>query len=168
MGKAKPEKTNAMRILDRAKVPYACHYYDHEDGAIDGVSVAEKLQQPVGQVFKTLVTQGTSHSYFVFVVPVAQELDLKAAARAVGQKSVQMIHVKDINAVTGYIRGGCSPVGMKKPYPVVIDESALLHSSVMVSGGKIGCQVELSPDDLIKLTNAKVAPIVFERKSDGK
>lgn len=161
MSKTKMEKTNAMRILDKAKVRYLCHYYEHGDGAIDGISVAEKLCQPVSQVFKTLVTKGNGPNYFVFVIPVAEELDLKAAARAAGQKSVQLIPVKEINAVTGYIRGGCSPIGMKKPYPVVIDESVLMQSTVMISGGKIGCQVEIAPTDLIHLTNAKTATLTM-------
>ena len=107
--KAKENKTNAMRVLDRAKIPYETYSYEHEDGKIDGVSVAQKLGQPVEQVFKTLVTRGTDRNFYVFVIPVAKELNLKAAARAVGQKSVEMIHVDEIKNATGYIRGGCSP-----------------------------------------------------------
>ena len=153
------EKTNVMRILDKAKVPYTPHYYSHDDGLIDAVSVAAKLGQPVERVYKTLVTRGTSKSFFVFVLPAAMELNLKAAAKAVGEKSIEMIHVSEINAVTGYIRGGCSPIGMKKAYRTTFDERILSFPPVMVSGGKIGTQVELSPDDLLKLTRGFTAAI---------
>ena len=139
------EKTNVMRILDKAKVPYTPHYYSHDDGLIDAVSVAAKLGQPVERVYKTLVTRGASKSFFVFVLPAAMELNLKAAAKAVGEKSIEMIHVSEINAVTGYIRGGCSPIGMKKAYRTTFDERILSFPTVMVSGGKIGTQVELPP-----------------------
>lgn len=153
------EKTNVMRILDKAKVPYMPHYYSHDDGLIDAVSVAAKLGQPVERVYKTLVTRGASKSFFVFVLPAAMELNLKAAAKAVGEKSIEMIHVSEINAVTGYIRGGCSPIGMKKAYRTTFDERILSFPTVMVSGGKIGTQVELSPDDLLKLTRGFTAAI---------
>ena len=153
------EKTNVMRILDKAKVPYTPHYYSHDDGLIDAVSVAAKLGQPVERVYKTLVTRGASKSFFVFVLPAAMELNLKAAAKAVGGKSIEMIHVSEINAVTGYIRGGCSPIGMKKAYRTTFDERILSFPTVMVSGGKIGTQVELSPDDLLKLTRGFTAAI---------
>lgn len=153
------EKTNVMRILDKAKVPYTPHYYSHDDGLIDAVSVAAKLGQPVERVYKTLVTRGASKNFFVFVLPAAMELNLKAAAKAVGEKSIEMIHVSEINAVTGYIRGGCSPIGMKKAYRTTFDERILSFPTVMVSGGKIGTQVELSPDDLLKLTRGFTAAI---------
>ena len=153
------EKTNVMRILDKAKVPYTPHYYSHDDGLIDAVSVAAKLGQPVERVYKTLVTRGASKSFFVFVLPAAMELNLKAAAKAVGEKSIEMIHVSEINAVTGYIRGGCSPIGMKKAYRTTFDERILSFPTVMVSGGKIGTQVELSPDDLLKRTRGFTAAI---------
>ena len=153
------EKTNVMRILDKAKVPYTPHYYSHDDGLIDAVSVAAKLGQPVERVYKTLVTRGASKSFFVFVLPAAMELNLKAAAKAVGEKSIEMIHVSEINAVTGYIRGGCSPIGVKKAYRTTFDERILSFPTVMVSGGKIGTQVELSPDDLLKLTRGFTAAI---------
>ena len=159
---AKNLKTNAMRILDTAGVSYKTYEYEVKDGHIDGVSVAEKLGQPVERVFKTLVTQGAGHDYFVFVIPVAEELDLKAAARAVGEKSVAMIHVADINKVTGYIRGGCSPIGMKKAYVTVIDASCEGLPTVIVSAGKIGHQIELPPSDLVALAHASVAPITME------
>ncbi len=154
-------KTNAMRMLDRAKVPYTALEYPHQEGqAVDGVSVAQMLGQNPDQVFKTLVTQGASHNYYVFVVPVAASLDLKKAARAVGEKSVAMIHVADINKVTGYIRGGCSPVGMKKQFVTVFHESVLEQSQVMVSGGRIGLQIQLAPADLIAAVKGKTADII--------
>ena len=154
-------KTNAMRMLDRAKIPYRVHMYDHADGKIDGVSVAKKLGQDVDAVYKTLVTKGAGGGYFVFVIPVARELDLKKAARVVGEKSVAMIPVADLNKATGYIRGGCSPVGMKKLYPTVFDASVLNLSAVIVSGGRIGCQIEASPSDLLPLVKAVMAQITF-------
>ncbi len=153
------DKTNVMRLLDRAKISYTPHYYDHRDGAIDGVAVAQKLGQPLTQVFKTLVTRGSGRSCYVFVIPVAEELDLKAAAKACGEKSVEMIHVKEINALTGYIRGGCSPIGMKKLFPTFLDESAKNQETIMVSAGKIGTQVELSPADLAAFIGANFAPL---------
>ena len=122
MAKEKENKTNVMRILDKEKVPYKFYFYEHEDGAIDGVAVARKLNQNVDQVFKTLVTRGAAGAFYVFVIPVAKELNLKAAAKSVGEKSVEMIHVNEINKVTGYIRGGCSPIGMKKLYRTVVDK----------------------------------------------
>lgn len=152
-------KTNVMRILDKAKIKYTHHEYPHGKDAVDGVSVAKLLNQNPDCVFKTLVTHG-SGGYFVFVVPVALELDLKKAAKSVGEKSVEMIHVKDINKVTGYIRGGCSPVGMKKQYKTVIHSSALNIETIIVSAGKIGYQIELAPQDLIELIGAETADIV--------
>ena len=150
----KEAKTNAMRILERAKVAYTAHEYPHEEGvAVDGEAPA--------CVYKTLVTQGASRNYFVFVIPVAAELDLKAAARSVGEKSVAMIHVADINKVTGYVRGGCSPVGMKKQYTTVFDESVLSQPKVYVSGGRIGTQVCCAAADLIKAARATTAKIIF-------
>ncbi len=151
-------KTNAMRILEKAKIPFRAHTYD-PGGEIDGVSVAHKLGQDEAQVFKTLVTQGSSRNYFVFVIPVAKELSLKAAARAVGEKSVDMIPVKSINQVTGYIRGGCSPIGMKKQYTTVLDASALDQDTIIFSGGKIGFQIEMAPRDLLQLIAATTADI---------
>ena len=154
-------KTNAMRMLDRAKISYTALEYPHQEGqAVDGVTVAQMLGQNPDQVFKTLVTQGASHNYYVFVVPVAASLDLKKAARAVGEKSVAMIHVADINKVTGYIRGGCSPVGMKKQFVTVFHESMLEQSQVMVSGGRIGLQIQLAPADLIAAVKGKTADII--------
>ena len=154
-------KTNAMRMLDRAKISYTALEYPHQEGqAVDGVTVAQMLGQNPDQVFKTLVTQGAGHNYYVFVVPVAASLDLKKAARAVGEKSVAMLHVADINKVTGYIRGGCSPVGMKKQFVTVFHESMLEQSQVMVSGGRIGLQIQLAPADLIAAVKGKTADII--------
>lgn len=156
-------KTNAMRILDKAQIKYNAYSYDYSDGSIDGVSVANKLGLPVERVYKTLVTQGASREYYVFVIPVAEELDLKAAARAVCEKSVEMIKVADINKVTGYIRGGCSPIGMKKSYKTVLDSSCENLDSIIVSAGKIGHQIELAPSDLIGLINGTTAPVAVQR-----
>ena len=136
MAKEKEIKTNAMRILDRMKIPYT-HYTYECDEFIDGMQIVEKLNLKPEQVYKTLVTQGHSKAYFVFVIPVAEELDLKKAAKAVGEKSLEMIHVKDINQITGYIRGGCTAVGMKKQYKTVIDASAQTLQTMIVSGGRI-------------------------------
>lgn len=158
----KDKKTNAMRILERAKVPYQTHHYQPEDGHIDGVSVAEQLGEPLEKVYKTLVTQGASREYYVFVIPVAAELDRKAAAKAVGEKAVELIRVDELNRVTGYIRGGCSPVGMKKAYCTVLDVSCEGLDSILVSGGKIGVQVELSPQSLLSVTHARTAPITVK------
>ena len=158
----KEAKTNAMRFLEKQKVDYTAHEYPHEEGvAVDGVTVAASMGQDPACVFKTLVTQGVSRNYFVFVIPVAQELDLKAAARAVGEKSVAMLHVADINRVTGYVRGGCSPVGMKKQYVTVFDQSALAQPRIYVSGGRIGVQVCCAPADLIRDAHGSTAPLTL-------
>ena len=157
---AKEAKTNAMRMLEKAKVAYTAHEYPHEEGvAVDGATVARSMGEDPACVFKTLVTQGASGNYFVFVIPVEAELDLKAAARSVGEKSVAMIHVADINRVTGYVRGGCSPVGMKKQYPTVFDESVLAQEKVYVSAGRIGLQVCCAPADLVAAARGRTAPI---------
>ena len=159
---AKEQKTNVMRILDKAHIPYLEHIYDSKDGAIDGMSVASKLHQNVNQVFKTLVTQGHSKQYYVFVIPVAKELNLKAAAKAVGEKSVEMIPVSEIQKVTGYIRGGCSPIGMRKQYQTIIDESCTKWGTIIISGGKIGTQIELSPEQLLEFIHGKTDIITME------
>ena len=155
------DKTNAMRILEKQNIEYAVFSYPCKE-AIDGVTVAEKLGAAVDEVFKTLVTQGKSGNYFVFVVPAAKELDLKKAAACVGEKSVEMIAVKDINKVTGYVRGGCSPVGMKKQYVTVFDSSAKEKEKIFVSAGKIGCQFQASPEDLRKAVGGKFESITSE------
>ena len=160
MAKQKEEKTNVMRILEQKNIPYTAHTYDHEEGvAVDGVTVAAQLGQDPECVFKTLVARGASKGIYVFCIPVAENLDLKKAARAVGEKSIEMIHVKEINALTGYIRGGCSPVGMKKQYPTVFHETAEIVDTIMVSAGKIGYQVELAPDALIELVEGTLADV---------
>lgn len=155
-------KTNAMRILERAKIKYEMHTYPHGDEAVDGVNVARLTGQPPEKVYKTLVTRGSSNpskSYYVFVIPVERELDLKKAARTVGEKSVEMIHVKEINSITGYIRGGCSPVGMKKQFVTTFHQDVLSLDTVIFSGGKIGLQIEAAPMDILKLIGGKTADI---------
>ncbi len=157
---SKAEKTNVMRILEAASIPYTPHYYAHKGNeAVDGIAIANLLDQPYHQVFKTLVTKCASGEYAVFVIPVHTELDLKAAARAVHEKSAEMIAVKELLKITGYIRGGCSPIGMKKQFRTVIDQSALSHSTIMVSAGKIGFQIEINPKDLISIVNASTDTI---------
>ncbi len=158
MSKEKDIKTNAMRILDRAKIPYTVVTYECDE-FISASDIAEKLGQDKDCTYKTIVTKGKSGNYAVFAVQAEREIDLKKAAAAVGEKSVEMIPVKDINAVTGYIRGGCSPIGMKKAYKTVIDSSALQFSTVIISGGRIGSQIHLSPKDLIKASNALACEI---------
>lgn len=154
------DKTNAMRILDKGKIYYTVHRYSCEDGVIDAVHTAEKLGLPPDMLYKTLVTRGASgKDFFVFVIPSAAELDLKAAARAVGQKSVSMVHVAELLGITGYIRGGCSPVGMKKQYKTVFDASCLTLDKMIVSGGKIGYMICLAPQDLLQVTRGIAAPI---------
>lgn len=153
-------KTNVMRILDKQKIEYTPYFYDNKDGRIDGIAVAEKIDKSCETVFKTLVTR-SERDFFVFVVPVDKELNLKKCAKAVGKKSVEMIRVDEINKATGYIRGGCSPIGMKKQYVTVVDESALLCDTITFSAGKIGAQVEIKPEDL-----EKVCPVTFQEITD--
>lgn len=153
-------KTNVMRILDKQKIEYTPYFYDNKDGRIDGQAIAEKIGKPCEIVFKTLVTR-FERDFFVFVVPVDKELNLKKCAKAVGKKSVEMIRVDEINKATGYIRGGCSPIGMKKQYVTVVDESALLCDTIIFSAGKIGAQVEIKPEDL-----EKVCPVTFQEIAD--
>ncbi len=162
MAKDKKVKTNVMRILDAEHIAYTEHTYDAEDGRIDGVSVAEKCGEDPDQVFKTLVTEGNDKNFYVFVVPVKQKLDLKACAAAAGVKSVEMIPQKDLLKTTGYIHGGCSPIGMKKQFRTFYDETIILFDTVLVSGGKIGTQVELAPDDLIRITSGTTEAIARE------
>ncbi|RFU62392.1 Cys-tRNA(Pro) deacylase [Peribacillus glennii] len=153
-------KTNAMRILDARKIEYSMMSYDNKDGKIDGASVAAKIGRAPETVFKTLVAHGTqAASVYVFVIPVEAELDLKKAAKAAGEKKVEMLPVKDLQKWTGYIRGGCSPIGMKKLYPTFIDHSARTADTIIVSGGKIGIQIELKLDALIVATEAVVLEI---------
>lgn len=156
----KEQKTNVMRLLEQRKIKYTAHEYPHGDEAVDGLTVARICGQNPDQVFKTLVARGTSKTVYVFVVPVTAELDLKKAAKASGEKSTAMIHVSEINALTGYVRGGCSPVGMKKQYRTFYNISAAEKPTIMVSAGKIGYQVELSPDELVRLTRGSYAELV--------
>ncbi len=151
-------KTNAVRIVETHGCDYILHSYPCRE-AVDGVTVAGMLGVESERVYKTLVTQGKSGAYFVFVVPVEAELDLKKAARSVDEKAVAMIPVKDINKVTGYVRGGCSPFGMKKLYTTRIDESAILQEKIFVSAGRIGQQIEIAPDDIISVVGAEYADI---------
>ena len=159
MGKSKEVKTNAMRILERNKIPYKEYTYECDE-FVDALKVADTLGQPYELLYKTLVTIGNSRNYFVFVIPIAEELDMKKAARSVGEKSVSMIHVKDINQVTGYIRGGCTAIGMKKQYPTFIHEAAKEQDKITVSGGRLGLQITLSPDDLCRAAKAEYADII--------
>ena len=162
-GMAKKEnKTNAMRILENEGVVYTVHTYDAEDGALDGVSVARKCGEDPEQVFKTLVTEGNDKNNYVFVIPVGATLDLKKCAAVAGVKSVAMIPQKELLKTTGYIHGGCSPVGMKKLFPTYFDETAVLFETILVSGGRIGLQVEAAPDDLMRITNGKAAALTRE------
>ncbi|MDD3369349.1 MAG: Cys-tRNA(Pro) deacylase [Lachnospiraceae bacterium] len=158
----KEVKTNAMRILDRMKIPYEYHTYECKEFT-DGCHVADLLGLPYEKVFKTLVTVGNSKNYFVFVLPIAEELDMKKAAKSVGEKSVAMVHVKDINAITGYIRGCCTAIGMKKQFVTRIDISAKEQPVVIVSGGRLGLQMELKPEDLCKACGGEYADISEKR-----
>ncbi|MDD6657060.1 MAG: Cys-tRNA(Pro) deacylase [Lachnospiraceae bacterium] len=161
MAKQKEVKTNAMRILDRMKIEYTHQSYECDE-FVDGIQTADHLGLSHEQVYKTLVTVGSSKQYFVFVLPIEAELDMKKAARAVGEKSVSMIHVKDITAVTGYVRGGCTAIGMKKQYKTVISQTAKNLQHMYVSGGKIGCQIMLSPDDLCKACGGTYGDIIVD------
>ena len=153
------DKTNVMRALERAKITYTPHYYDASDGLIDGVSVAKKVNLPSEAVFKTLVTRGHGGSVLVFVIPVQKELDLKKAARAAAVKSVEMHRQSELLPTTGYVHGGCSPVGMKKRFPTFVDASAGSLPSMTVSAGKIGAQAELAPGDLLRITGGLLADL---------
>ena len=148
-------KTNAVRILESANIAHKLHMYDVSDGEISGVAVANKIGQEPEQVFKTLVTEGRTTGLNVFVIPSNVELDLKKAALAAGDKYVEMLKARELEPKTGYVHGGCSPIGMKKQFPTFIDETAQLYDTINVSGGRIGLQIELSPDDLATLVDAK-------------
>ncbi|HEY5525820.1 MAG TPA: Cys-tRNA(Pro) deacylase [Clostridium sp.] len=156
------QKTNAMRFLDKNKIPYNTYSYENKDGKIDGVAVAEKIGKGVECVFKTLVLQGQSRELYVFVIPVNEELDLKKAAKVAGEKKIEMIHVKDINKHTGYIRGGCSPLAMKKLYRTFIDISAEELPNMIFSGGKIGLQIEANPKDIAVVIEGRFEDITAE------
>lgn len=159
--KEKDVKTNAMRILDKNKVSYQVVTYNCKE-FIDGVHIADQLGQPYEISFKTLVTVGKSGGYYVFVLPVNKEVDFKKAAKCAGEKSVEMIPVKEINNVTGYIRGGCTPVGMKKLFPTFIQQSAEQFDKIIISGGQLGVQIHLNPKDLLRVVNGTYADIQAE------
>lgn len=153
-------KTNAMRFLDKSKIEYTVQTYECDE-FIDGIHTAEKLGQPFEETFKTLVAKGKSGSYYCFLLPVALELDLKKAAKSVDEKSVELLHVKDITAVTGYVRGGCTPIGMKKQFMTVIHNSAENMPLFYISGGRIGVQIHLSPQVLVKAIRGKFEDLVL-------
>ena len=153
-------KTNAMRFLDKSKIEYTVQTYEREE-FIDGIHTAEKLGQPLEETFKTLVAKGKSGSYYCFLLPVALELDLKKAAKSVDEKSVELLHVKDITAVTGYVRGGCTPIGMKKQFMTVVHNSAEAMPQFYISGGRIGVQIHLSPQALVKAIRGKFEDLVL-------
>lgn len=155
----KEEKTNVMRVLDGKKIPYESHAY-RPDATMSGEEIAGILGEDPAKVFKTLVTQGKSGAYYVFVVPVMGELDLKKAAKVAGEKAVSMIKQKELLPLTGYVHGGCSPIGMKKAFPTFLHATATRYEKVFVSAGKVGFQIELSPADLIAVTGCSVADIV--------
>ena len=155
----KEEKTNVMRVLDGKKIPYESHSYE-PDATLSGEEIAGILGESADKVFKTLVTQGRSGAYYVFVIPVKEELDLKKAAKASGEKSVSMIKQKELLALTGYVHGGCSPIGMKKQFVTFIHETATQYEKMFVSAGKVGFQIELAPQDLILVTGCKLADLV--------
>ena len=159
----KEAKTNVMRMLEQAKINYIAHTYSTADGAIDGVSVAEKCGENPDSVFKTLVTIGADNNNYVFVIPVARELDLKLAAKSAGVKNISMLPLAKLLPTTGYIHGGCSPIGMKKPFPTYFDETIMERETIFVSGGRVGTQVELSPEDILKVTKGKTASLTVDR-----
>ena len=155
----KDDKTNVMRLLDSKKIKYTQHSYD-ADPSFSGEDIASILGEKPEQVFKTLVTTGRTGAYYVFVVPVNKELDLKKAAKAAGEKSISMLKQKDLLPLTGYVHGGCSPIGMKKHFPTFINETALNYEKIFVSAGKVGMQIELNPKDLINESSGKIADII--------
>ena len=153
------EKTNVMRMLDQKKIPYRAHYYGAGE-ALAGIQVAQLLGEDPARVFKTLVTVGHSRRNYVFVIPVGEELDLKKAARTVGEKAIEMVKSKDLLSLTGYVHGGCSPIGMKKPFPTILHESARAFDAILFSAGRIGAQVEVSPEDLKRMVNSRFADLI--------
>ncbi len=155
----KEDKTNVMRILDASKTEYTAHSYD-PDPTKTGVDIAMILGEDPDKVFKTLVTRGKTGQFYVFIVPVKEELDLKKAAKVSGEKSIEMIKQKELLPLTGYVHGGCSPIGMKKQFPEFIDESAILFDKVFVSAGRVGCQIEIDPNDLISISGCIPSDIV--------
>lgn len=162
MGKQTKAKTNALRMLDADKIAHQVYEYDVSDGLLDGVSVAKKTGQDVARVFKTLVTIGSSKEHYVCVIPVAKELDLKKAAKHFGEKKIEMIPMKTLLPTTGYIHGGCSPIGMKKQFKTAVDSSAGQIDQIIVSAGKVGLQMELAVEDLLKAAGAELADLTAE------
>ena len=156
------QKTNVMRALEQKKITYTPHSYPHGDDAVDGATVAQLIGKAPEQVYKTLVTVGASKNHYVCVIPVLAELNLKKAAKAVGEKSIAMLHVSELLPLTGYVRGGCSPIGMKKQFRTVIDASCEAQDTITVSAGKIGQQVEVAPADLLKLIRGTTADVINE------
>lgn len=161
---AKKQKTNAVRLLEQQKIDFELIEYELSGDKVDGVTVANKIGYPVFVVYKTLLVTAGTGKYYVCIIPVDNELNLKAVAKVVGEKKVELLHLKDLLPTTGYIRGGCSPIGMKKLFPTVVDASAEKNDFIIVSGGKIGLQVKLTLGDLLKITKGKVAAI---SKSDN-
>ena len=159
---AAEQKTNVMRLLEQKKVAYTPHHYPAADPVPDGVTIAALVGKPAEQVFKTLVTRGASGQYYVFVVPVARSLDLKKAARAVGERSIAMLPQRELLPLTGYVHGGCSPVGMKKPFPTWIDETALLTDAFFCSAGRLGAQIGVDPETLADYIGAQFADLTEE------
>lgn len=159
MAKGKEVKTNAMRILDKKKVVYKVNSYECDE-FIDGVHIADKLNQSYEKSFKTLVAVGKSKEHYVFAIPVDQEIDFKKAARVVGEKSIELVPVKEIQGLTGYIRGGCTPIGMKKLFKTVIQESAKEHEEIIISGGRLGLQILLNPNDLIEAVQGEYGDVI--------
>lgn len=155
------DKTNVMRVLDSKKIEYIAHAYE-ADPTLTGAQIAGILGEDTSKVFKTLVTQGKTNTYYVFVVPVEAELDLKKAAKAAGEKSIAMIKQKDLLPLTGYVHGGCSPIGMKKQFKTFVHETAPTYERIYVSAGKVGMQIELNPADLMKVVNCISADIIVE------
>ena len=155
----KETKTNAMRILEKMKIDFSVVTYECEE-FIDAIHIADQLNMPYELVYKTLVAVGKSKNYYVFVIPIAEEIDLKKAAKVVGEKSMEMLPLKELTNLTGYVRGGCTSIGMKKKFPTVIQEQAKNLSQLMVSGGKIGIQLKLNPDDLLRAAEAKYADVI--------
>lgn len=162
MAKKGADKTNVMRVLEQKKVPYTPHSYPHGDEPVDGLTVAGMIGVAPERVFKTLVARGATKTPYVFVIPVCGELDLKKAAKAVGEKSIAMLHVSELTPLTGYVRGGCSPIGMKKQFQTVFDVSALSQETILVSAGRIGAQVETAAQNLIDLTHGSTADLTIE------
>ena len=155
----KEVKTNAMRMLDRAKVSYSYEEYECDDFT-DGIQTADKLGYDHKLVYKTLVTTGKTGNHYVFVIPIEAEIDFKKAAKVVGEKSLEMLHLKDLTKVTGYVRGGCSPLGMKKAFHTIVHQSAAQYDKIYISGGRIGTSIALSPEDLMKVIDGAYADII--------